>query len=156
MIDLANPSDVRREAERRQQLRARGVRTFSDEPDSHLHTKCEDDRSRIIDPIEYELDEKAIEHECDKMAQKAGARVVRFSHPGKTRQTIGIADRLYCFPKVGRALWMEVKTPRGKQRPGQVLFEELVTACGHDYLEGGVGDLRVWLVMNRIARIEDL
>jgi hypothetical protein len=51
---------------------------------------------------------------------------------------------------------MEVKTPRGKQRPGQVLFEELVTACGHDYLEGGVGDLRVWLVMNRIARLEDL
>lgn len=156
MIDLANPADVRREAERRQRLRAQGARTFSDEPDSHIHTKCEDDHSRIIDPIEYQLDEKAIEHECDKLAQKAGARVVRFSHPGKTQQTPGIADRLYCFPAKGFALWFEVKTPDGEQRPGQVLFEELVTASGHLYACGGLGDLRAWLIANGVARMEDL
>jgi hypothetical protein len=147
VIDVTNPSDVRREAERRMKLRASGFTTF-DEQTSPIHPIGEVDRSRIIDPIEFELDEKAIEHACDQLAQKAGARVIRFSHPGKTQQTPGIADRLYCFPAKGFALWFEVKTPRGQQRPGQVLFEELVTSCGQRYACGGIGDLRAWLFAN--------
>jgi hypothetical protein len=157
MIDLTNPADVRREAERRQRLRAQGVRTFHKPELSNDEISPTDmSPSRIIDPIEYFLDEKAIEHECDKLAQKAGARVVRFSHPGKTQQTPGIADRLYCFPAKGFALWFEAKTPDGEQRPGQVLFDELVTASGHQYACGGIGDLRAWLIANGVARMEDL
>jgi hypothetical protein len=37
MIDLANPSDVRREAERRQRLRAQGARTFGEEAGAIIH-----------------------------------------------------------------------------------------------------------------------
>ena len=161
MIDTTNPADVRREAERRQALRAQGRTTFEDVPVFAGDTLDSLDTlgslsTRIIDPIEFDLDEKAIEHACDQLAQKAGGRVVRFSHPGKTQQTPGIADRLYCFPAHRLALWFECKTPYGKQRPGQVLFEELVTSCGQQYLEGGIGDLRNWLIANGIARAEDL
>lgn len=155
MIDVSNPADVRREAERRTKLRAQGVSTF-EKRETPTNDISINDISRIIDTIEYELDEKAIELACDQLAQKAGARVIRFSHPGKTQQTPGIADRLYCFPARGFATWFEVKTPRGQQRPGQVLFEELVTASGHRYACGGIGDLRAWLIANGIARVEDL
>lgn len=157
MIDVTNPTEVRREAERRQQLRARGATTYSEPELSNVDISSNDNSpSRVIDPIEYELDEKAIEHACDVLAQKAGARVIRFSHPGKTQQTPGIADRLYCFPRAEVALWFEVKTPRGAQRPGQELFEELVTASGQHYACGGIGDLRAWLVANLALRAEDL
>lgn len=148
MIDVTNPDEVRREAERRRSLLSRGVHTFHDETPPKYVTARDDasNAHRIIDPIEYELDEKAIERACDQLAQKAGARVIRFSHPGKTQQTPGIADRLYCFPSRGFALWFEVKTPRGAQRPGQRLFEEIVTASGQLYACGGIGDLRAWLM----------
>jgi SPX domain protein involved in polyphosphate accumulation len=90
MIDVTNPTELRREAERRQQLRARGILTFSEPNKSDDDISSNDNSdSRMIDPIEYELDEKAIEHACDQLAQKAGARVIRFSHPGKTQQTPG-------------------------------------------------------------------
>ena len=159
MIDVANPAEVRREAERRAELRARGITTYHDAVEEHCEHGFERgscDVSRIIDPIEYKLSEKAIEHACDQLAQKAGARVIRLSHPGKTRQTVGIADRLYCFPRAELALWFEVKTPRGAQRPGQVLFEEIVTASGHQYACGGIGDLKAWLVANLAFRAEEL
>ncbi len=155
MIDLTNPAEVRREAERRQQLRAQGARTFDDRVTNSPENDDSNDH-RIIDPIEYSLDEKAIEHECDKLAQKAGGRVIRFSHPGKTQQTPGIADRLYCFPARRLAVWWEVKAPHGAQRPGQVLFEELVTASGHEYACGGIGDLRAWLIARGFGTAEAL
>lgn len=177
MIDITDAVEVKREAERRTRLRNQGARTFEDRP-CHARPRdqwCDRDgvggfmghtcsgevvddsnAGRIIDPIEYSLDEKAIEHACDQLAQKAGARVIRFSHPGKTQQTPGIADRLYCFPRAEVALWFEVKTPRGAQRPGQVLFEEIVTASGHYYACGGIGDLRAWLIANLAFRAEEL
>ncbi len=124
--------------------------------DGHVFENFSAPGDRIIDAVEFEMSEKAIEHACDQLAQKAGARVIRFSHPGKTQQTPGIADRLYCFPRAEVALWMEIKTPRGEQRPGQVVFEEIITASGQLYLCGGVGDLRAWIVENLAFRAEEL
>jgi hypothetical protein len=165
VIDVSNPAEVRREAERRAALRARGITTYHESlADTNPATISVMAKTvgttyippRIIDPIEYKLTEKQIEHACDQLAQKAGARVIRFSHPGKTQQTPGIADRLYCFPRAEIALWFEVKTPRGEQRPGQVLFEEIVTASGQHYACGGIGDLRAWLIENLAFRAEEL
>jgi hypothetical protein len=106
--------------------------------------------TRIIDPLEVGVSEKRVEQLCDELARKLGAKVVKFSHPGKTKQTEGIADRLYCFvkhdPDHRIAVWWEVKSEAGKQRPGQREFEEWVTACDQLYGCGGFGDFKAWLV----------
>lgn len=106
--------------------------------------------------------EKQIEHECDVMMQKLGFEVIRFSHPGKTKQTPGIADRRYYRrPNVSPrrlgsgwtpiSVWFECKSAHGRQRPGQKLFQELVTACGEHYVIGGTEELAAWLVEQGIA-----
>lgn len=108
--------------------------------------------------------EKAIEAACDRLMQELGFEVIRFSHPGKTKQTEGIADRRYYRrPRIlerrdGRyqapaiTLWFEAKSGSGRQRPGQKLFEELVTACGEAYVCGTHEALIDWLVAQRLAQ----
>jgi hypothetical protein len=108
--------------------------------------------------------EKQIEHACDVLMQKLGFDVLRFSHPGKTMQTEGISDRRYMrrarivdSPRGGKhwqravCVWFEAKSATGEQRPGQALFEELVEACGEEYVCGGVDELTAWLITNKIA-----
>lgn len=114
--------------------------------------------------------EKQIEHQCDVMMQKLGFEVIRFSHPGKTRQTPGISDRRYMrrarvvdvrdwrgvvdhqATRPAVCVWFECKSASGQQRPGQKLFQELVEACGEHYVLGGVEELATWLVEQKIAR----
>src|SRR5579884_3775958 len=48
--------------------------------------------TRAVDDAQLE---KAIEHVGDLLMQELGFEVIRFSHPGKTKQTEGIADRRY-------------------------------------------------------------
>lgn len=104
--------------------------------------------------------EKQIEHQCDVMMQKLGFEVIRFSHPGKTKQTIGIPDRRYMrrmFNRHARAVrrercvWFECKAAGGRQRPGQKLFQELAMECGEAYVIGGIEELAEWLVEQGIA-----
>jgi hypothetical protein len=102
--------------------------------------------------------EKQIEHECDVMMMKLGFEIIRFSHPGKTKQTIGIADRRYyrrfrafALAPMPIAVWVELKSATGRQRPGQELFQELVTACDEHYVIGGIEELAAWLVQQGIA-----
>lgn len=95
--------------------------------------------------------EKSIEHAGDVLMQKLGFEVIRFSHPGKTKQTEGIADRRYYHRGRQLAVWWEAKSATGVQRPGQKLFQELVTACGEPYVLGTHDDLMAWLVDHRIA-----
>ncbi|HEY4306556.1 MAG TPA: hypothetical protein VGM82_18920 [Gemmatimonadaceae bacterium] len=143
-FDLSNPASVVAEATRRQQLRDAGADTFAEGSSSEAG-------ARIIDDAERGRLEKEIEHACDKLVLAIGGRVVRFSHPGKTKQTPGIADRLYCFPTLRLATWFECKTPEGKQRPDQKLFEEDVVRCGHEYTLGGLGDFKAWLVARGVV-----
>jgi hypothetical protein len=111
--------------------------------------------------------EKEIEHAGDVLMQKLGFEVIRFSHPGKTMQTPGIADRRYYrrprtverrdgqFITAAIAVWWEAKSATGEQRPGQKLFQELVTACGEQYVLGGIDELAAWLVAQKIAQLVD-
>lgn len=107
--------------------------------------------------------EKAVEHAGDQLMRALGFEVIRFSHPGKTKQTPGIADRRYYRrPRIiarrdGRflapavSLWWEAKSDSGRQRPDQRVFQELVEACGEAYVLGGVDALEAWLVARRIV-----
>lgn len=117
-----------------------------------------------IATIDQRALEKKHEHEGDKLMQQLGFEVIRFSHPGKSKQTEGIADRLYC--RRGRTIetprgaqyvppcvvWWEAKSATGEQRPGQKLFQELMIACGELYVRGTYSDLVDWLITFGLAR----
>jgi hypothetical protein len=99
--------------------------------------------------------EKAIEHEADKQLRALGFEVVKFSHPGRTKQTPGIADRRYYHRGRRLAFWWEAKSPTGRQRPDQKLFQEMCDASGDLYVLGTDQDLFRWLVEQGIAaRVE--
>lgn len=95
--------------------------------------------------------EKTIELEGDRLMQKLGFEVIKFSHPGKTKQTEGIADRRYYHRRRCLALWWEAKSATGAQRPGQRVFQELVEACGETYVLGTHEALINWLIEQRVA-----
>jgi len=153
MIDLTNPDEVRREAERRQRLRSEGARTF----DASVGVP--------VPEIDEDALEKAIEHEGDKIMAALGFEIVRFSHPGKTKQTPGIPDRRYYRrPRIversdGRfctkalTLWWEAKSATGTQRPDQKLFQEMAEACGEVYVLGTHEALLAWLTLNHVAEL---
>lgn len=143
-LDLTDPESVRLEALRRQRLRDAGAISFiaRDETESG---------ARVIDEAEIGRLEKEVELECDRIVLALGGTVVKFSHPGKTKQTPGIADRLYGFPWLRLAVWWEAKAPNGAQRPDQKLFQEDVTSCGHEYGLGGLGDFKAWLVARGVV-----
>lgn len=91
--------------------------------------------------------EKTIESAGDRfMGTVLGFEIIRFSQARPTWQTQGIADRLYCAPKLGLAVWWEAKTEIGRQRPGQEAFQRIVTACGHDYITGTDDVLHAWAI----------
>lgn len=117
-----------------------------------------------IPAVDQRALEKAIEHAGDQLMQKLGFEVLRFSHPGKTKQTPGIADRRYCrrrriveradgrFVVPGVCVWWEAKSATGEQRPGQAVFQELVTESGDHYVLGTTDALVEWLLERGIAR----
>jgi len=85
--------------------------------------------------------EKAEEHRCDTFAAcYAGRdRVVRFSQPRHTMQTLGIPDRRYRL--AGVAFWFEVKHQAGRLRTEQVEFLEAELAYGCPAACGTLDDL---------------
>jgi hypothetical protein len=95
--------------------------------------------------------EKAIEHAGAKQMAALGFEVVKFSHPGRTKQTPGIPDRRYYHRARRLVLWWEAKSPTGRQRPDQRWFQEMCEACGETYVLGTDRDLFTWLVEHRIA-----
>lgn len=95
--------------------------------------------------------EKAHELEGDRQLAALGFEILKFSHPSKTKQTPGIADRRYYHRGRRLALWWEAKSSTGRQRPDQVKFQELVEACGEHYVLGTDHDLFDWLVTRGIA-----
>lgn len=126
--------------------------------------------AELYGAVEDRRTEKQIEHAGDVLMQKLGFTVIRFSHPGKTKQTPGIPDRLYLrrprrqmgvlasgqevpYARLkALSVWVEYKSASGQQRPGQKLFQELVTACGHNYVLGGIAELTAWLDAQGIPR----
>ncbi len=98
--------------------------------------------------------EKAVEHEGDRIMRALGFDVVRFSHPGPTKQTPGIADRRYRNARRKLVLWWEAKAEWGRQSPDQRAFQEAEEACGGIYVLGTHHDLLNWLQLRRVCRVE--
>lgn len=98
--------------------------------------------------------EKTIEFEGDKQLRALGFEVVKFSHPGRTKQTPGIPDRRYYHRGRRLAFWWEAKAPDGRQRPDQKLFQEMCDAVGDPYVLGTDRDLFDWLVAHGAVRQE--
>lgn len=107
--------------------------------------------SVVLPDVDKRALEKTIELEGDRLMQKLGFEVIKFSHPGKTKQTEGIADRRYYHRRHRLAVWWEAKSATGAQRPGQRLFQELVEACGEHYVLGTHDALVTWLVHQGVA-----
>jgi hypothetical protein len=95
--------------------------------------------------------EKAHELSGDRQLAALGFEVVKFSHPGRTKQTPGIPDRRYYHRARRLAFWWEVKSASGRQRPDQQHFQEMVEAAGELYALGTDQDLFAWLVARGIA-----
>lgn len=102
--------------------------------------------------IEVNIDalEKQIEHEGDNLMRALGFEVVRFSHPGRTKQTPGIADRRYYHRARRLSCWWEAKSATGRQRPDQRVFQEMVEACGESYVLGTHVELLAWLLEQHV------
>lgn len=137
-----SPDEVRAEADRRRELQRRGL-PF-DTPAGRLLTPRE---QHIAD----ERLEKKIEHAGDKQMAALGFEVVKFSHPGRTKQTPGIPDRRYYHRARQLSLWWEAKSATGRQRPDQRHFQEMCEACGEIYVLGTDRELFAWLVTHRVA-----
>lgn len=117
----------------------------------------------VIPSVDAKALEKHVEHAGDVLMQKLGFEVVRFSHPGKTQQTIGIPDRRYYrrprleqradgqFLTKPLVVWVEYKSASGEPRPGQDLFREMAEACGEEIVVGGVDELARWLLAKGFA-----
>ena len=141
VLDMS-PDEAAAEARRREQLRARGL---------PFDTALEQLRT----PAEIEADderlEKVIELSADKQLAALGFEIVKFSHPGRTKQTPGIPDRRYYHRARRLSLWWEAKSPTGRQRPEQRHFQEMCEGCCELYVLGTDRDLFTWLVAHRIA-----
>lgn len=113
--------------------------------------------ARTAAEIEADEDrlEKAIEVAGDKQLKALGFEVVKFSHPGKTKQTPGIPDRRFYHRGRRLAFWWEAKSATGRQRPDQKLFQEMCDASGDPYVLGTDADLFAWLVERGIAFVAE-
>lgn len=95
----------------------------------------------------------------DRLMRALGFEVVCFSQKKRAKVTPGIPDRRYyrrprqslreTWPAV--SCWWEAKADRGRQRPDQRAFQEMVEACGEVYVLGKLEVLKAWLVANHIA-----
>lgn len=136
-------AELMAEAARREANRAAGRPLAAPLPDQRTPAELERAEGML---------EKEIEHRADKQLAALGFEVIRFSHPGKTKQTPGIPDRRYYHRELRLVLWWEAKSDTGKQRPEQRYFQELAESCGDPYVLGTEQDLYTWLVHRGYAR----
>lgn len=103
----------------------------------------------------HALDQDALEAEelaeGDKWVRALRGVIYSFSQPRASKQTPGIADRLYCFPHIRIAFWWEAKSSTGRQRPDQKNFQRDVEACGQAYVLGTSEVLKQFLVLLHLA-----
>jgi hypothetical protein len=76
------------------------------------------------------LTEKAIESAIIRNLRLLGLGVVKFSQPRRTMVTEGTPDLLVLSGKWRIALFVEVKTARGKLRPSQAVWHRMATEAG--------------------------
>jgi hypothetical protein len=140
ILDMT-PDEAAAEAERREQLRARGLPFHSSfaPPRSPAEQDADDDRL-----------EKVIVAAADKRMRALGFVVWNLSQPRASKIAAGIPDRLYTSPSRGLALYWEAKSASGRQRPDQRVFQEHCEACGLHYVLGTDQALSDWLAVRGI------
>jgi len=84
-------------------------------------------------------------HKSELEAIRAATRAVGgeawvLHQVGRLRGSSGLPDAFLTFPRVGKAIWFEVKVPGDRLRPAQWAFIEAAARCGQGVL---VGDARV-------------
>lgn len=73
-----------------------------------------------------------------------GGRALVTHQTGPLAGSAGVPDMLLLFPRLNRAVWMEVKAGRDRLRPPQIAVKALLESCGHEVLVGGVDELIRW------------
>jgi hypothetical protein len=137
-----------------EQLRAQGVPLTKAQAAAREALGMPSPESIERSELEISAREKEIEAEGDRIMRALGFDVVRFSHPGPTKQTPGIADRRYRHARRRIALWWEAKAEWGRQSPAQRDFQLTEEACGQTYVLGTHAELLNWLQLHRICRRE--
>lgn len=149
MIDVSDPAALRTEAERRLQLRARGVSSFGDPtppaPDPEQLARIERDE-RVL--------EKTEQGEIVKRLRVCGFIVYNLSQARASKQTPGLAD-LYCVHReLALALWWESKRQvGGEYSDAQREFKAHNDRCGVLCLGGDRYDVERFLVERKLAYI---
>lgn len=100
------------EAKRREMRRANGL-PMEETPAEALERIAEED-ARL---------EGEIQQECWNELRAAGFTMYWLSQKRRTKQSPGLGDLYGVHEAKGVVVWVEVKTPTGRQRPAQVDFE---------------------------------
>lgn len=149
MIDVSDPIALRAEAERRLQLRARGVSSFGEPappaPDPEELARIERQAS---------IDEKSEQLEIVKRFRVCGFVVYNLSQSRASKQTPGLADLYAVHRDRPLALWWESKRQvGGKYSDAQREFKAHNDRCGVLCLGGDRYDVERFLVERKLAYI---
>lgn len=98
--------------------------------------------------------EKKIQADGEQLLRMAGLAVYHLSQSRETRQTPGLPDTYAMHPTLKLVLWVEWKTPTGRQSPEQIAFQRQAEGAGVTYLLGGLDAVRRWLIAVGLARHE--
>ena len=92
-------------------------------------------RKPIVRKAKNDMAEKRLEGQIILRLKKMGCEVAKSGEQAvyNSRYVLaGMADLLVFIPKYG-VLFLEIKTPKGKQRDSQKRFEDLCNGCGLKY-----------------------
>lgn len=144
MLDWTDPEQVAREAERRLALREQGMPLTAElTEERERRERKERERDRRL--------EKEIQNEVRKRFLAFGGVVYWLSQARRTGQTPGLPDLWVMFPRSGKALWFEAKTPDGRLSSAQKDFREHCLASGTQHVTGGVREAEEWLIIHGLA-----
>jgi hypothetical protein len=137
--DMSN-SEILAEARRREERRAAGL-PIAETPAEATARIVEED-ARL---------EREIQAEVVKLYLAFRCMVYNLSQPRATKQTPGLADIYVIHMPSHSVWWHELKTPRGRQSPPQVEFQEVHKYTGVGYVVGGVKAAEAHLIKMAIA-----
>lgn len=103
--------------------------------------------------LEADALEKAHVAEGDRIVRALGGVVWSFSQPRASKQTPGIPDRKYYFPRHGLTFWWEAKAEWGEQSPAQKDRQREAEACREAYVCGELQTLKNYLVCLHLCTI---
>lgn len=140
ILDMT-PAEADEERLKRLVRRAKGEPVSEPTPVERARQEAEQD----------ERNEKAIQARVRKIFLAHGCEVYSLSQPRSTKQTPGIGDMFVIHRRLRAAFWFETKTPRGRQSPDQVVFQEALSFTPTGYVLGG--EAAAWDHLRKIGAI---